>query len=268
MVGIKILGLLGNHLFQVAFMYHLKEKYGYDFFIEYGTVRMNKPRLEKYFDLPNYNYYSNKLNQLWYTKIKPITNRIEIDINLSPNTELNKIQDNAIYEGFVQSEIYFNSIKNIHSIFKIKKKYTNKFQQKYSNLFRENKTIVVHIRRGDYTENGWLLPMMYYEKALQEIENKNDYKIIFVSDDMEFVKTHFGNNPNYLFISDSEIMDFQIIQHGDIIITANSTFSWWGAYLNQKKNKEVFAPKNWLGFKENIESPKGIMSINWKWINF
>ncbi len=268
MVGIKILGLLGNHLFQVAFMYHLKKKYGYDFFIEYGTVRMNKPRLEMYFDLPEYNYYKNKFNQFWHTKIKPITNTIKIDSNYHPDIESKKIQDNTIYEGFVQSELYFNSLKDLNAIFKIKKKYVQQFEQKYGNVFKEYKTIVVHLRRGDYTEGGWELPLTYYHNALNKIKNKGEYKIIFVSDDIKFVKENFRNESNCLFICDSEIVDFQIIKHADIIIIANSSFSWWGAYLNTKRNKQIFAPYNWLGFKKNEESPKGIMSINWNWVKF
>jgi len=49
-----------------------------------------------------------------------------------------------------------------------------------------------------------------------------------------------------------------------VLILANSTFSWWGAYLNPN-NPVVFAPKYWLGFKVNLEYPKGIMSVDWNW---
>ena len=267
MVGIRILGLLGNHLFQIAFLYNLKKKFGYKTFIEYGNGRMNKPRVEKYFDIAGYNFWTNKLLQFWYTKIVKLK-YIDLNSELSPEENIAHITENCIYNGFVQSEQYFSDLnESIKDIFKIKKKYINEFQLKYGKYFNlDKKSIVVHLRRGDYNETGWVLPLSYYQSAFECINDISKYNIIFVSDDIEFVKEKFTQFSAAVFICDSEIIDFQIIKNADIAIIANSSFSWWAAYLNEKTDKVIYAPKNWLGFKENKEHPVGIMSVNWNWL--
>ena len=77
----------------------------------------------------------------------------------------------------------------------------------------------------------------------------------------------FQNLPNVSLEENSEIIDFQLIMNADIAIIANSSFSWWAAYLNAKEHKIVYAPKYWLGFKVDKEIPEKIMSVNWNWIN-
>lgn len=91
--------------------------------------------------------------------------------------------------------------------------------------------------------------------------------IIIVTDDVTLAQEKFATLINATFISDSEINDFQLLLHADKLIISNSSFAWWGAYLNCK-NAEVFAPKYWLGFHEQIENPYGIMSVNWNWLEF
>jgi hypothetical protein len=190
---------------------------------------------------------------------------------------LRTIENNRYYDGFFQSESYFHQYEaTIRDRFQIKKSYQKPFTEKYGELFRTRKTIVVHLRRKDYHAVGYddiggtgiALPLSYYHEALSQISHKEDYTILFISDDIESVKHDFGDEPNYRFENNAAIVDFQLIQHADIAIIANSTFAWWAAYLSQNPTAQIYAPTYWWGFKVKKEFPVGIQTDKFKWINF
>lgn len=272
MVGLRILGLLGNHMFQYAFIQSVSKKLNTPFFIIYGKARMNRPRLYHYFIFENHNAFKNFI----YNKIQSIKEYIKIESSNQPEDELLKIKNHAIYEGFVQSEKYFSFIdQDVQGMFRIKKKYTRQFNQKYQSLFQKNKTLVVHIRQGDYSSMGsedlggtdLRLPLSYYHHALSQLIDLHSYKIIFISDDIDYCREHFREYKNALFETNSEIVDLQLIINADAAIISNSTFGWWGAFLNHKNHKQIFAPKYWLGFKVKKEYPAGITSVkDWRWL--
>lgn len=91
----------------------------------------------------------------------------------------------------------------------------------------------------------YILDESYYSKALSYF-NK-DIKIAIFSDDIEWCKSNIKNK-NIYFIEESPIVDLRIMSICENNIIANSTFSFWGAYLNENKNKKVICPQNW--FKE------------------
>jgi len=176
------------------------------------------------------------------------------------------IADRTIYHGFHQTDYYLNHTPNPIKL-KIKKKYIDLFEKQYGEIFKKEKTIVMHIRRTDYLSYGKRdisLPIAYFKQRLAAIENQDDYRIIFCSDDMPFVKENFPAKPNYIFSDNNEITDFQVLMNADIAIISNSTFAWWAAYLCEKKNR-VMAPKNWMGFHIGREHPKGVMTPKFEW---
>ena len=89
---------------------------------------------------------------------------------------------------------------------------------------------------------------------------------IFITDDPGFVKTEFGYLNDIYIFNNSEIVDFQFLMNADINIISNSSFSWWGTYLNPKRPK-VIAPKHW--FKDNafLKSPKNVLLKSWNLID-
>jgi ADP-heptose:LPS heptosyltransferase len=180
-----------------------------------------------------------------------------------------KINNNSLYRGYFQSGYYYDQLTTKPS-FKIKQEYIDDFQNQYGKLFANNKIVVVHIRRTDYMNYGERrkrdisLPMNYFKERLNQIENLENYKVIFVSDDMEHVKKFFPAQANFVFSLNNEIIDFQILQNADVSIISNSTFAWWACYLSPKDNK-VYAPKNWFGFKISKEHPRGIMTQRFEW---
>ncbi|HMG83789.1 MAG TPA: alpha-1,2-fucosyltransferase [Ferruginibacter sp.] len=294
MIGIIAQGRMGNQLFQYAFVYSNAKELDTSFFIDGysslhyfelydGLQKENKKNKLKYlisnfFVSPNFRQKETSIRNMpaWLKEVFLHKKKVDWDIDfVETNDILPVINNNAIYKGFFQSETYFKKYaKDIRQLFAIKKDYKDAFAKKFETLYTK-KTIALHIRRGDYVNFGapelggfdLTLPLSYYKKCLHLISNKEEYNIIFVSDDIEYVKTAFGEGENYFFESNSEIIDFQLLLNADIQIVSNSSFSWWAAWLNEKTNKITYAPDYYLGFKVNTFFPTNIRVDDWNWVN-
>lgn len=187
-----------------------------------------------------------------------------------------KFRNNIIYDGYFQSEDFFENVVNtVKKNFIIKKKFIHLFEQKYYSTFKENKILAIHCRIGDYVNWGndrlggknLVLPKNYFINAYNQITDIENYKVIIVTDDIENATDFFDFIKIKSIVSENEIIDFQIILNADKIIISNSTFSWWAAYLN-KKNPIVYAPEYFVGFKIKKEFPIGIIPKKFNKINF
>lgn len=259
MIGVRLNGRLGNQLFQYALAISLAKGFKTYFIIDHD----GKPDyVKKYFKtkkLSNSRISRAVLKKLLINQL-PFVNQNNWE---TTDDILPLISNNRFYYGFFQSELYFKNVCcSIQKRIQLKLVYKKAFAEKYGHLFKGEKVLAIHYRLGDYITWGdettgginMSLPESYYLNALQEIKNLGEYKILLVTDDIENAATKLPGIKNKLVISDSEIMDFQILMHADKLVISNSSFSWWAAYLN-KKNAEVFAPQNWLGFKVNKEMP-------------
>jgi hypothetical protein len=149
---------------------------------------------------------------------------------------------------------YFEDVA-IHNYFTFKDEITNYVQEKYENLLKY-KTVSMHVRRTDKISKQegpkfWHCGNKYYETALSML--KDIEKVVVFSDDIEWCKKNFKGN-NFVFIeggsrySDMCLMSFM---HNNIIAT--STFGWWGAYLNQNKDKTVICPAHYYTCFPEVE---------------
>jgi len=110
----------------------------------------------------------------------------------------------------------------------------------------------IHLRRGDYVNNPFYVDLSktdYYQKAVDMFPGK---KWLVFSDDTEFAKEFFPDKEKYEIVEgNDEITDFNLMASCDVNIIANSTFSWWAAYVNPNPERKVVAPKDW--FTDGVE---------------
>lgn len=171
--------------------------------------------------------------------------------------EIIKLRGNVYLDGYWQSEKYFKDVKNvIRKDFELKNSLSDKAQASVDLIRRSiDNPISLHIRRGDYTQNPktkayhGLCSLDYYRKAIEYIKNKiGNIKLFVFSDDIKWAKEQELFN-GAIFVSAPEIKDYEemylmsLCEHN---IIANSSFSWWGAWLNKNQNKIVVAPKKWF----------------------
>jgi hypothetical protein len=117
-------------------------------------------------------------------------------------------------------------------------------------------SVSIHIRRGDYVQNHRVLrengicSLSYYKRAVAELEKtqKDIFYFIF-SDDINWVKKNISLGRDTVFVSDTTLTDSEelvIMSKCKHNIIANSSFSWWAAWINQNPNKICVAPKPWF----------------------
>lgn len=265
LLGVNLEGRLGNQLFQYAYIFALAKEKNALWFIDQSKYNFFPV---KYFTLPSYKAFLNAVFfKLYLNFPKAFTEVNEDGIGTIPDNKL------MLFKGYFQSSRYFADYsKEIRREFEVKQEYKNAFTQKYGTLYANNKTIGIHIRKTDIVNFGFRrgdpkdasMPVSYYLECFKQIENLNSYKLVFATDDVSFVKEHFAHLPNAVIEVNDEITDLQVLINADIVITANSSFSWWGAWLNTKANKKVFSPKHWMGTHKGELFPKEIFEqLDW-----
>jgi hypothetical protein len=265
MVGVKFNGRLGNQLFQYFFLLYLKSRDKSKF---YFFPNPHHAYLSKYFELGS--WHNLTLGSKLYSGFARVLPRVfsfkDVYVHNFFSPRNHAPANFSMYNGYFQSDFYVKQLPE-KVIPVIKKKYRDQFDAQFGQAFRNHQTIVVHIRRTDYLVYGKRdisLPIDYFKTQLHSIDNLDSYQVYFVSDDMDFVKKEFPERKNFIFSSNSEILDFQLILNADVAIISNSTFAWWAAYMSPKNNF-VIAPKNWFGFRIGREHPKGIMTDRFTW---
>lgn len=234
MISCNLQGGLGNQMFQIAATTSIalsnNDTYSFNF--------------ENCFT-PNQGNTSIKYTNNIFKNI-PSHTKFNFDVIYNePKFSFSKINysKNLLLNGYFQSEKYFeinsNSIKKLFYI-------SPNDIEKISNKYDTKNLTCIHIRRGDYLkfkDFHFTCDLNYYQKAIELI---NDTKFIFVSDDMDWVKFNFKSD-NFLYSDfDDEILDFTLITMCKNVIMSNSTFSWWGSYLNDNNGK-IITPKKWFG---------------------
>ena len=160
-------------------------------------------------------------------------------------------------EGFFQSEKNFTEVAlDIRKEFTLKKEFESKSFLAEKSIIDLTRSVSVHIRRGDYANNKTTNTYFgtcskdYYLVAMGHIRSKVSSPIFyFFSDDIEWTKKEFGESENFIFISKPELEDYEeliLMSKCAHNILANSSFSWWAAWLNANPHKAVVAPKKWL----------------------
>jgi hypothetical protein len=265
MVIIKLQGGLGNQLFQYALGRSL---------MEIG----NEVVFDKSFFSNNIKY-TNRPFSLEMFKLNP-----EIKIENSPQSLgiLKKIfyrldndrrvryvksfltNPNNYMEGYYNSELYFRDIREQLLGELVLKERSAAYIEMEKLIAETPNSLVIHARRTDYlTSTGFtILDENYYKKALELFPPET--KIFAFSDDPEWLRAAL-DRPVYV-VSGKGFTDYEelsLMSQGKNFIIANSTFSWWGAWLSSYENKKVVAPLHWFTSKLWWRANRDVVPEGW-----
>ena len=177
-------------------------------------------------------------------------------LKLNPDIDTNLV-------GFFQTEKYFKHVEDeIRKDFTFKKDWLEPCRE----CFGDSEYIGLHIRRTDYVQKQNYHPLCtldYYERALKKLP---DIKVIIVSDDPDWCKNQSLFESDRFLVSDSKnnIIDMCILSLCKYHIIANSSFSWWGAWLGD--SEKVIAPSNWFADSCASKSVKDMEFSDWTWL--
>lgn len=164
--------------------------------------------------------------------------------------------------GYFQSEKFFDK-EFVKKLFSIDPETLNYIRDKYSNLF-DKEINSIHVRRGDYLRRPQRQPicgMKYYKNAINYLGSKKCYLVL--SDDIEWCKTKFKGE-NFIFSeNENPVVDLYLQSMCTNNIISNSSFSWWGAWLNNNPDKIVVTPKQWYGKQLNYLNLKDMLPDDW-----
>ena len=154
-------------------------------------------------------------------------------------------------DGYWQNELYFSNIRELLLPELTSISSMSDVGCAYLECIKNSNSVSLHVRRGNYlnTKNINVLDVDYYMKAADYIRKNVEKPTFYVfSDDLEWCKNSLGflDDCIYLDRTKTEMDDLKLMSFCGHNIIANSSFSWWGAWLNQNPKKTVVAPKSWL----------------------
>lgn len=226
-------GQLGNQMFQIA-----------------STIGIAKKN-NQFYQFPKWEYQKYFKNKLPLLNASSFTVIREISFTYHPIQVLSG--RNYDLHGYFQSEKYFSHcsqyIKEVFALIEQKKPIDR---------------VGIHIRRGDYLKmpnHHPVLPLSYYYRAMDMFKGA---KFRIFSDDIIWCQQQDWAGHDIDFsTNNNEIADLQDISLCAHVIMANSSFSWWGAWLNTRPHKQVIAPKQWFGPLMRHDT-KDLIPTEWK----
>lgn len=237
------LGRLGNQMFQYASLKGIAANRGFDscipdestFGVSDSNVKNCPANIHNTFNLQTF--------------VRITNNRMVQESGYHFDEELfNTCEDNVDLYGYFQSEKYFKHIENnIRSEFSFKDEVVKDFKNFIDQFSSDGEVISLHVRRGDYLNLQSFHPtppLEYYEEALNKLP---DAPVIIFSDDPDWCfNQELFDSDRFLVSQDmSPDYDMCLMSLCKYHIIANSSFSWWGAWL--ANSKKVIAPKDWFG---------------------
>lgn len=260
MIIVKIQGGLGNQLFQWAFGFaHAKKfKTEVDYDISFFQLQNNHRVSFKLFDLPNLIkcdiplYDQNTEVTLNKSQVVVVTEKFGnfFDFESTYNSDYHYFCD-----GYWQDPDYFKAYRS---------EILSYIDFKVDHAFDFANSCSLHVRRGDYVglqEAHPLQDLNYYKNAIEEINPQGN--IFVFSDDIEWCKSNLKFDKLIFMENNSNIQDLKLMSLCNHNIIANSTFSWWGAWLNQHEDKKICAPKKWFGPKGPPRGIGGLIPNEW-----
>lgn len=281
---VKLWGGLGNQLFQYVFAHYIgnltNEKVyfvGEDAKLDLSSLKINRLNIqmnesgleqlkicESYFS----KYYRIKRKLI---QILPYLKR-NVLVEKDSTEFINQIPHAHIFDGYWQDLSYLeNQQSTIREAFQFKNTTVFNESPYLTNIQQDTKAVALHLRRGDYLQSGYHygLGIDYYKAAIEKICQLVEAPNFYVfTNDLDWTKEHLAIYPNMVFVDhsnfkDADLFDFYLMSQCKHNIIANSTFSWWAAWLNIHSAKQVVAPSQWYNGKSNILASK-LLPSTWQ----
>lgn len=267
MIVVHVWGGLGNQLFQYSFYEFLKQN-NEDVYLDLSSYKIQKYHygleLDKLFAL-EYREYPGKQfahcnrNSFFYRafrKFLGITLAKKADFYEKDQVAMiraERFEEDIYFDGFWQGAPYVQNTPGLQEKFVFRELKLNERNQELADFIDSHIAVSVHIRRGDYMHHPEFQGCCgedYYNRAIAYFqEHIQPNAFVFFSDDIDWCKEKFGHLPNSRFVDwntgENSYMDLYLMSRCGHNIIANSTFSWWGAYLNANENKVVVLPRKW-----------------------
>lgn len=288
MIIVKIIGGLGNQLFQYALGKHLAllnhtdlklDITGFDeyklhaYSLGHFNITENFATRE---EMARFKRYQRRRGKIWFIYNRFIADEQkytqERQFHFDP--QILKRTGDIYLDGFWQTEKYFKDIQDI-----LRKEITVKspLQGRDADIAREieaTNSVMMHIRRGDYVTNQQTneyhgtCGLDYYRKAIAIIAEKVPSPHFFIfSDDHEWVKENIVLEYPSTYVdhnnADKNYEDLRLMSLCKHHIIANSSFSWWGAWLSQNTHKIVIGPKGWFNNPKKKSITSDVIPSDW-----
>lgn len=290
MIVVRLIGGLGNQLFQYAFARNLAIKQGVQLKLDVSSYRVSAPNVTaRRYELGQFKIQAEfaKFSEIWYlrgggrvgelaaflgSRLSRSALRRVKENGFSYSPDMLGLPDNVYLDGYWQSERYFkDSADLIRKDLQFAISPSAK-DEEVERRIEEGDAIAVHVRRGDFVSDSAISAIHgacgldYYQRAIAYAVNKVKNPQIFIfSDDPSWVKQNLRTGLPTVYVTHNNestaIQDFRLMSLCDHQIIANSTFSWWAAWLNANPTKTVIAPARW--FASDKFDTKDLLPAEW-----
>lgn len=279
MIIVRIWGGIGNQLFEYVFGCYLKEKYNCDVYYDLNTFgKVDKTRSFE-LDIIADNLQIVETNRYFFSKYRGIKNRLlrfcfmlrnkYINENNFEESKVVNTNSKIYLEGYWQTAFYASKLsKPLDYYFTPKQPIPFELKEYYEAIDSDNNSVSLHVRRGDYfmphnIATYGVCTKAYYSKAIEYLNSElNSIKLYIFTDDELWVKENISTSVESVMVkSFTNLNDYWYIylmskcRHN---IISNSSFSWWGAFLNNNPQKIVVSPDKWT-----LKSEETIALDNW-----
>jgi hypothetical protein len=266
MIAVKLMGGLGNQMFQYAFGKKLSLMTGKPLMLDKSFL--DRRDLGNNFTYRNFDLDIFKLNFNFLNSSRPLVHVLEPHFHYSSDTvakasSLLNQGHSLLIEGYWQSEKYFQDIRE-----QIIKDFTfvNDIKERklFDNVLQaigESNSVLINVRRTDYlnTDFHGVMGLDYISQARKIVTSKiNDAKFFVFSDDIEWCRSNLSDSNttivDHSFAGEKFSSYLQLMSKCKHFIIPNSSFAWWSVYLSESKNKLVVSPKNWFSPTKKIDT--------------
>lgn len=275
MIIVKLMGGMGNQMFQYAFARSLSLKTNTEFKIDLSFLKrrdLGENFTYRDFDLNIFNISENIIKEIQTDNLQIINENMFSYSQETVNTVEQNIGGNIYLDGYWQSYKYFEDFgEHIKKDFTFKNLVEDNKDTNVKNMFIDiidSNSVMVNVRRTDYLNNNFhgVMGIDYINEASKIIESKIDNPKYFVfSDDIEWCKENVKLDNmvivNYDYKGDRFDLYLQLMKSCKHFIIPNSTFAWWAAWLSSNKNKIVISPKLW--FTDTSINTNDLIPSNW-----